>query len=224
MTTRRFCNETVSVGEARQFTRETLNGTPQEQLEIIELLVSELATNCIRHARADFQVAIHRTAAEIRVEVTDHTAGEPVVRSPGPEDPTGRGLQIVQMLSRAWGVEHKDKVGKTVWFTLATPRPDTSPTSTPQPTGAHGPTKTAQNKPRAKPETTQPEERDRRRGLDCRRMASPSGAVRFRIAVALRAIPIAGGITNTVLHRSGRRARGFPIPRGCSFAARLVVG
>lgn len=119
MSTRRFSNEKASVREARQFARQSLSGIPQEQLEIVELMVSELATNCIRHAQTDFQVTINRAAAEIRVKVTDRTAGDPVVRSPGPTDATGRGLQIVQMLSRAWGVERKGKLGKTVWFTLA---------------------------------------------------------------------------------------------------------
>ena len=43
-----------------------------------------------------------------------------MMRSPGPEDPTGRGLQIVNMLSQAWGVEQRATSGKTVWFTVAT--------------------------------------------------------------------------------------------------------
>lgn len=119
MSTRRFSNKDTSVSEARRFTRQTLSGISREQLEIVELLVSELATNCIRHAQTDFQVTIHGTPAEIRVEVTDHAAGEPILRSPGPADPTGRGLRIVQMLAHTWGVEHKEDVGKTVWFTLS---------------------------------------------------------------------------------------------------------
>ena len=42
------------------------------------------------------------------------------MRSPGPEEPTGRGLQIVNMLSERWGVEHASAHGKTVWFTVPT--------------------------------------------------------------------------------------------------------
>ncbi|MGH2831763.1 MAG: ATP-binding protein [Solirubrobacteraceae bacterium] len=133
MNTRRFSIEDTSVSEARQFIRQTLSGTPQDQLEMIELMVSELATNCIRHAQTGFRVTIYRNTTEVRVEVTDHAAGEPVVRSPGPADPTGRGLRIVQMLSNSWGVEQKEKLNKTVWFTLsARPAADIPPTSTPR--------------------------------------------------------------------------------------------
>lgn len=134
MNTRRFSIEDTSVSEARQFIRQTLSGTPQDRLEMIELMVSELATNCIRHAQTGFRVTIYRNTTEVRVEVTDHAAGEPVVRSPGPADPTGRGLRIVQMLSNSWGVEQKEKLNKTVWFTLSTrPPAECPPTSTPSP-------------------------------------------------------------------------------------------
>ena len=30
--------------------------------------------------------------------------GTPTMRSPGPDEPSGRGLQIVDMLSESWGV------------------------------------------------------------------------------------------------------------------------
>ena len=40
------------------------------------------------------------------------------MRSPGPDEPSGRGLQIVDMLSDSWGVEPEDPSGKTVWFTM----------------------------------------------------------------------------------------------------------
>jgi hypothetical protein len=81
-------------------------------------MVSELATNCIRHVKTGFQLTIRRTRREIRVEVTDHGGGTPAMRSPGPDDPTGRGLRIVDMLSERWGVDHERRGGKTVWFTL----------------------------------------------------------------------------------------------------------
>ncbi len=94
--------------------------TPRELLESVELMVSELATNCVRHVQTAFELMILRTPEEIRVEVTDHGGGTPMMRSPGPEDPTGRGLRIVDMLSERWGVAHQSLSGKTVWFTLST--------------------------------------------------------------------------------------------------------
>jgi hypothetical protein len=41
-----------------------------------------------------------------------------MMRSPGPNDPSGRGLQIVDMLSDEWGIEPEVPAGKTVWFSL----------------------------------------------------------------------------------------------------------
>ncbi len=108
-----------SVHAARRFATDALAGLPPEPLEAAELMVSELATNCIRHERMSFYVTISRSPLEIRVEVTDSGSGVPTMRSPGPNDPSGRGLQIVDMLSTQWGIEPEVPAGKTVWFSLA---------------------------------------------------------------------------------------------------------
>ena len=86
-------------------------------------MVSELATNCIRHTGTEFELSIARSGREIRVEVSDRARGVPTKRSPGLEEPTGRGLQIVELLSEDWGVELAPGGGKTVWFTVAAPQP-----------------------------------------------------------------------------------------------------
>ncbi|HTU98777.1 MAG TPA: ATP-binding protein [Solirubrobacteraceae bacterium] len=107
-----------SVHAARRFAIDSLSGSPASTLEAVELMVSELATNCIRHERASFHITIVGSEREIRVEVTDSGSGTPTMRSPGPDEPSGRGLQIVDMLSESWGVNPEDPSGKTVWFTL----------------------------------------------------------------------------------------------------------
>jgi anti-sigma regulatory factor (Ser/Thr protein kinase) len=107
-----------SVHAARRFAVDTLSGSPASTLEAVELMVSELATNCIRHERASFHMTILGSTREIRVEVTDSGSGTPTMRSPGPDEPSGRGLQIVDMLSETWGVELEQPSGKTVWFTM----------------------------------------------------------------------------------------------------------
>lgn len=107
-----------SVHAARRFATDTLSGSPASTVEAVELMVSELATNCIRHERTSFHLAILGSAHEIRVEVTDSGSGTPTMRSPGPDEPSGRGLQIVDMLSDSWGVEAEHPSGKTVWFTM----------------------------------------------------------------------------------------------------------
>jgi anti-sigma regulatory factor (Ser/Thr protein kinase) len=114
---RRFRGEPESVSAAREFVRDALKGQSGEVLEAAELMVSELATNCVLHARTDFELAV-QSRGEIRVEVRDTGPGQPVPQSPKPQEPSGRGLRIVEAMSSTWGVV-PSRDGKTVWFTLA---------------------------------------------------------------------------------------------------------
>jgi anti-sigma regulatory factor (Ser/Thr protein kinase) len=116
--TRSFPRLAESVGAARRFATDALRGIDPDQLDSVELMVSELATNSIRHARAEFELSVANVDGEIRVEVSDGAGGQPRMRNAGPDDVTGRGLQIVNLLSEAWGVEHHPDRGKTVWFTI----------------------------------------------------------------------------------------------------------
>jgi anti-sigma regulatory factor (Ser/Thr protein kinase) len=108
-----------STSAARRFVRDVLRDQPPETLDAVELMVSELATNSIRHAGTGFDLAIDVTGAQIRVEVRDIGGGEPTLRSPKPTESRGRGLQIVAAMSASWGVVPRVD-GKTVWFTVAT--------------------------------------------------------------------------------------------------------
>jgi anti-sigma regulatory factor (Ser/Thr protein kinase) len=117
--TRKFSRDPESVGAARRFATELLSGTDSNVVDAVELMVSELATNSIRHGHAAFELTVVRAEGEIRVEVADRAGGNPEMRSAGPDDPTGRGLQIVNLLSEEWGVEQRAPTGKTVWFTLS---------------------------------------------------------------------------------------------------------
>jgi anti-sigma regulatory factor (Ser/Thr protein kinase) len=106
------------VGAARRFARTALAKQSSETLDAIELMVSELATNCVQHAHSDFEIAIEVTRPRIRIEARDAGAGRPAPRSPAPSEPTGRGLRIVEAMSDDWGVVRSSH-GKTVWFTIA---------------------------------------------------------------------------------------------------------
>ena len=119
-TTRSFACEPESVPAARRFAKGVLSEYPPDLRESVELMVSELATNCIRHTNTAFDLTLVQQGGRIRVEVADRAGGTPRMRSPGPEEPSGRGLQIVNMLSEAWGVEDGAANGKTVWFTVET--------------------------------------------------------------------------------------------------------
>jgi len=123
--TRTFPHKPESVPAARRFATSTLRDVSADTLEAVELMVSELATNCIRHTDSGFELTITRAGGDIRVEATDRAGGRPQMRSPRPTDPSGRGLKIIDMLSAEWGVDQGAAAGKTVWFTV----PDTAPAS-----------------------------------------------------------------------------------------------
>jgi anti-sigma regulatory factor (Ser/Thr protein kinase) len=108
-----------SVPAARRFVREVLRGLPREVVDAAELMTSELTTNSVRHAHSGFELAV-RLQGRIRIEVRDCGAGRPTRLSPTPQDPSGRGLRIVETMADAWGFCPSPS-GKTVWFTLARP-------------------------------------------------------------------------------------------------------
>jgi anti-sigma regulatory factor (Ser/Thr protein kinase) len=116
---RSFDRDPSSVAAARRFTRAALSREPEDAVEAVELMVSELATNSIRHAHSGFCLMIAPFEREVRVEVSDASTSPPRMRYPKPGELSGRGLRIVDMLADAWGVERRRSRGKTVWFVLA---------------------------------------------------------------------------------------------------------
>jgi anti-sigma regulatory factor (Ser/Thr protein kinase) len=105
-----------SVPAARRFARDVLRGQSGDLVDAAELMVSELATNCVQHAQTDFEITI-RAREQVRIEVRDTYHGQPQVQSPPPQAPSGRGLRIVQEISDEWGIIPSSS-GKTVWFAL----------------------------------------------------------------------------------------------------------
>ncbi|MHC3467986.1 ATP-binding protein [Streptomyces sp. 7R007] len=87
------------------------------------LLVSELATNAVRHTlSARFLCGIGLVADGcLRLEVHDHDhTGRELPRcEAGPDDEGGRGLLLVEHLADAWGVDRSNLTGgNAVWATL----------------------------------------------------------------------------------------------------------
>ncbi|MET0511824.1 MAG: MASE1 domain-containing protein [Thermoleophilaceae bacterium] len=90
-------------------------------LATVRLLVSELVTNSIRHARTPAATSIRLEVTvysdRLRVEVGDHGHGfEPPQRTPDRESNSGWGLYLVDQLSDRWGVS--DTSGTSVWFEI----------------------------------------------------------------------------------------------------------
>jgi anti-sigma regulatory factor (Ser/Thr protein kinase) len=105
------------VPAARQFVRDTLSDHSRNVVEAVELMATELATNCVQHAQTAFELTIHDGRGQVRIEVRDTSTGRPVPQSPTPRERRGRGLRIVEAMSDSWGVESAPR-GKTVWFTV----------------------------------------------------------------------------------------------------------
>ena len=106
--------------EARVYVADALDGAPPEVVETVALLVSELATNSVRHASAGFTLDIERGPERIRIAVSDAGRATRSCAARSRREASGRGLQIVEALSDDWGcAPAPDGLGKTVWFEVA---------------------------------------------------------------------------------------------------------
>jgi anti-sigma regulatory factor (Ser/Thr protein kinase) len=112
-----FQNSPSVVADARSFATRRLHGVSTELSRLVGLMVSELATNCVRHTASDFTVEVEQTTRDVYVRVTDRGEGEPVIRSPDASDPHGRGLRLVEKLADSFGVTYEART-KTVWFVV----------------------------------------------------------------------------------------------------------
>ena|SRR5487761_87494 len=115
-----------SVKFARDFTRITLRSWGMTAVsDDAELVVSELVTNALRHAasgrgsdRPTITLRLLAQAPYLMCMVTDPSREIPLRRESGPEDPTGRGLQVIESCSSRWGWHLLDGGGKVVWALL----------------------------------------------------------------------------------------------------------
>ncbi|MFI6051432.1 SpoIIE family protein phosphatase [Streptomyces violascens] len=109
------------VGRARRLVREQLaHWGLSDVAETVELLVSEVVTNGIRHTHGR-QVELRLVRAEaLLCEVVDDDHTLPTLLSAGPRDEAGRGLRVVSALAREWGTSRTGN-GKTVWFDVELP-------------------------------------------------------------------------------------------------------
>ena len=108
-----------SVPAARHFVIDVLHAWGLGRLDADAAIVtSELATNAVRHADSPFRATLDRQHDGVRIGVED-AAHDPLSRrSPDSYDPSGRGVDIVEALSRRWGSTELPS-GKLVWAELA---------------------------------------------------------------------------------------------------------
>jgi hypothetical protein len=105
---------------ARRFVTSLLGCRPYDNrapADDAQLVVSELTTNAVVHAGSPFSVSVRYDGSAVRIAVHDWNPTLPVLRDAGPTAISGRGLHLVNMLARDWGVEPSPD-GKTVWADL----------------------------------------------------------------------------------------------------------
>ena len=87
-----------------------------ETVSDARLVVSELVTNAVLHARTPIEVQVLVGTGMLRIEVTDSGLDRP--RLWAEHDGGGRGLPIVEAVASGWGVVDQGS-RKTVWCELA---------------------------------------------------------------------------------------------------------
>lgn len=104
-------------GLARAAVREALGEQLEEVAETALLLVSELVTNAVMHARSSAELHVELGTTVLRVEVIDRGEHLPELSSPEDDAESGRGLQMVRQLTDRFGWTRLS-TGKAVWFEM----------------------------------------------------------------------------------------------------------
>ncbi|MFC4034053.1 ATP-binding protein [Streptomyces polygonati] len=121
----RWAYNPQSVGEARHELRRALEAWGLDALaETAELVLSELLTNAVRHARpsleGEIETRYERGEGGVRIEVHDANETWPLLQKPSEEGESGRGLALVDALTASrWGVSEREGAGKLVWAIVA---------------------------------------------------------------------------------------------------------
>jgi anti-sigma regulatory factor (Ser/Thr protein kinase) len=117
-----FPNTTHSVAAVRRFVAESFEGAPDDVIDAVVLMASEVAANVVRHVGVPYTVEVRRTPEASEVRVTDGGGGRPSLRFPAPSESGGRGMMIVDALSDRWGADVDTAIGETtVWFEVSHP-------------------------------------------------------------------------------------------------------
>lgn len=93
--------------------------------DVAELVLSELFTNAVRHARGPADRLVETRYERLpdgtlRIEVHDANSLRPERQEPSKDADSGRGLALVdELTSGRWGVSERLGVGKLVWAVCA---------------------------------------------------------------------------------------------------------
>jgi anti-sigma regulatory factor (Ser/Thr protein kinase) len=117
---RRFEGRADSPREARRWLLSIAPKLGERRTDDVMVMVSELATNAVRHGGGGFEVRAFADETRLRVELADSSPDIPQLQWVPAGATSGRGLGIVESLSDEWGVTAELGGGKSVWFEVAT--------------------------------------------------------------------------------------------------------
>ncbi len=97
-------------------------GAGYDAARVVELLTSEVVTNAVKYGEATGTIDVDVQCADgaVTVSVADDNPTAPTVQHRPAHLTGGRGMQLVERLSTAWGTR-RHGAGKRVWFTVALP-------------------------------------------------------------------------------------------------------
>lgn len=98
--------------------RDLLGRAARPQAEDVVLVVSELVTNAVRASAEVIGLTLLVDEERVEISISDDAAGWPKPRAAGWEDPSGRGLAIVDELADSWHTTelHPGKRITVTWF------------------------------------------------------------------------------------------------------------
>jgi anti-sigma regulatory factor (Ser/Thr protein kinase) len=98
--TYRLRRQPSEISRARELARKALTDWGlADHTDLAELIVSELATNALRHGAGPITVRLTCTqAGDLWLEVHDHGRGRPVLQKTTADDEQGRGLALLDAL------------------------------------------------------------------------------------------------------------------------------
>lgn len=104
--------------KARRWVLDQLTLEP-DRAQDVALLVSELVTNAVLHARTRLVVGVVQVEDLVLITVEDRDLVMPQQQPYSRTRTNGRGIALLETLSERWGVE-RDESGKTVWCVVRT--------------------------------------------------------------------------------------------------------
>ena len=115
----------ISARRAREFVSQRLIDHRLPYLvDPVRLVTSELATNALAHAQTAFTVTLAGFYETVLLTVRDSSRALPARRAAQVLEPSGRGLEIVEIVSHDWGTNEDGAGSKAVWasFPIRGPR------------------------------------------------------------------------------------------------------